>query len=413
MTSDQNCPMSSSLSDRPRRRGARVFRHLFTALAEEMGAALRRPPSLPTSKSAGTTPAPSSTRTRRGLARRPHAGAPRSDAHERGGGSRRARAPGPGRRGVPQRPFPGRNAPTRCHADRPRVCRGGAARATWPRGRTTATWAGRRRARCPSPARSSRRACAFRPVRLYVSGRRNEDLWRTLLANVRTPVERAGDLDAQLAALNTGAKRLLEIAGRRGREETLAAMASSSRTRTASWRRASSASPTGAIGRRTRSRTTASARGPIPIRRWCSTVARLTLDFEGTSPQVPGGVNAVAAITSSAVRYVVRCVVEALLGESLPAGGGSMSAVMLKLPEGSVVSARPPARSPRATWRPASVSPTCSCWRSAGAPGPPPRALPGDDEQHDVGGLDPRSGEPFAYYETVGGGMGAGPGVAA
>src|SRR5690606_20478978 len=71
--------------------------------------------------------------------------------------------------------------------------------------------------------------------------------------------------------------------------------------------------------------------------------ATLTVDFTGSSPQVPGGVNAVAAITSSAVRYAVRCIVEAILGESLPAGGGSMSAVRLVLPAASVVNARPPA----------------------------------------------------------------------
>ncbi|HSG48013.1 MAG TPA: hydantoinase B/oxoprolinase family protein, partial [Longimicrobiales bacterium] len=62
------------------------------------------------------------------------------------------------------------------------------------------------------------------PVRLYVAGRRNEDLWRTILANVRTPVERAGDLDAQLAALHAGSTRLREIAQRRGVAATLGAM---------------------------------------------------------------------------------------------------------------------------------------------------------------------------------------------
>jgi N-methylhydantoinase B len=50
------------------------------------------------------------------------------------------------------------------------------------------------------------------PVRLYRAGERNDELWRVLLANVRTPRERAGDLDAQLAALATGRARLIEIA---------------------------------------------------------------------------------------------------------------------------------------------------------------------------------------------------------
>ena len=46
------------------------------------------------------------------------------------------------------------------------------------------------------------------PVRLYRRGVRNEDLWNTILANVRTPVERAGDLDAQLAATERAARRI-------------------------------------------------------------------------------------------------------------------------------------------------------------------------------------------------------------
>ena len=84
--------------------------------------------------------------------------------------------------------------------------------------------------------------------------------------------------------------------------------------------------------------------GPIPIRlRLNVTGNHIILDFEGTAPQTRGGINAVAAITSSATRYVVRCMVEALLGTPLPAGGGSMSAVELRLPEGSLVNASLPA----------------------------------------------------------------------
>ena len=69
----------------------------------------------------------------------------------------------------------------------------------------------------------------------------------------------------------------------------------------------------------------------------------LDIDFSGSSRQVTGGINAVEAITSSATRYVIRCVIEHLLGESLPAGGGSMSAVNMILPNGSIVNANPPA----------------------------------------------------------------------
>src|SRR5262249_17822036 len=54
------------------------------------------------------------------------------------------------------------------------------------------------------------------PVKLIASGRLQEDVFRLLVSNVRTPEEREGDLNAQIAACHTGAERLKEIAGRYG-----------------------------------------------------------------------------------------------------------------------------------------------------------------------------------------------------
>jgi N-methylhydantoinase B len=249
------------------------------------------------------------------------------------------------------------------------------------------------------------------PVRLFVRGKRNEDLWRTILANVRTPVERAGDLDAQLAALHTGRTRLLEIAGRRGSDATLAAMdalvAYADRLVEAGLERV----PDGVYRAEDALEDDGFGSGRVPIRAALSVQGpRLRIDFTGTSPQVPGGINAVAAITASACRYVVRCVVEALLDEPLPAGGGSMSSVEMILPEGSLVNARPPA-SVAAGNVETSQRITDVLLKAFG------RALPdlipalsqGTMNNTTVGGVDPRTGEAFAYYETVGGGMGGGP----
>ncbi|MDA0327506.1 MAG: hydantoinase B/oxoprolinase family protein [Gemmatimonadetes bacterium] len=249
------------------------------------------------------------------------------------------------------------------------------------------------------------------PVRLFNAGVRNDDLWRLVLANVRTPIERAGDLDAQLAALHTGATRILEIAERRGTEQTLAAMdeliAYADRLVAAGL----ALIPDGVYVGEDFIEDDGFGSDQIPIRATMILKGSdLMIDFEGTSPQVPGGVNAVAAITSSATRYVVRCVVEALLGEPLPAGGGSMSSVKLQLPPRSVVNASPPA-SVAAGNVETSQRITDVLFRAFG------RALPdlmpalsqGTMNNTTVGGIDPRSEEAFAYYETVGGGMGAGP----
>jgi N-methylhydantoinase B len=249
------------------------------------------------------------------------------------------------------------------------------------------------------------------PIRLFARGERNEDAWRLVLANVRTPVERAGDLDAQLAALHAGSVRLLELARRRGSAEVLQAMedliAYADRLVEAGLRRI----PPGRYGGRDWLDDDGFGTSPVPV-----VVAlelgdgRLQVDFTGTSPQVTGGINAVAAITSSATRYVVRCVVEALLGVTLPAGGGSMSAVKMILPPGSLVNARPPA-SVAAGNVETSQRVTDVLIRAFGEALPElmPALSQGTMNNTTVGGLDPRTGEPFAYYETVGGGMGAGP----
>ena len=250
------------------------------------------------------------------------------------------------------------------------------------------------------------------PVRLWSRGVRNDDLWRTLLANVRTPVERAGDLDAQLAALHTGTARLLEIAERRGVDETLAAMDGLIEYADRLVQAGLARIPDGVWEAEDFIEDDGFGSGPVPIRaRLELRGSALTIDFTGTAPQVPGGVNAVAAITSSATRYVVRCVVEALLGEPLPAGGGSMSAVSLVLPDGSLVNARLPA-SVAAGNVETSQRITDVLLRAFGLalPDVMPALSQGTMNNTTVGGVDPRTGAAFAYYETVGGGMGAGPG---
>ncbi len=249
------------------------------------------------------------------------------------------------------------------------------------------------------------------PVFLYSRGERNEDLWRLMLANVRTPVERAGDLDAQLAALHSGSSRLKEIAERRGVEETLSAMTALVEYADRLVEAGLDRIPDGLYRGEDAMESDGFGAGPVPIRVALTVAANhLIIDFTGTSPQVPGGINAVAAITSSACRYAVRCVVEALLGEPLPAGGGSMTSVELILPEGSLVNARLPA-SVAAGNVETSQRVTDVLFRAFGEALPEvmPALSQGTMNNHTVGGTDPRTGEAFAYYETVGGGMGAGP----
>lgn len=249
------------------------------------------------------------------------------------------------------------------------------------------------------------------PLFLHRRGVRNEGVWNLLLANVRTPVERAGDLDAQLAALHTGSVRLREIAARRGVDETLAAMDALVAYADRLVGAGIETIPDGVYRARDVMDSDGFGAHDVPIDVTLTVDgARLRIDFTGTSAQVAGGINAVAAITASACRYVVRCVVEELLGEPLPAGGGSMSGVELVLPEGSLVNACPPA-SVAAGNVETSQRITDVLFRAfaEALPDLVPALSQGTMNNHTVGGTDPRTGESFAYYETVGGGMGGGP----
>lgn len=249
------------------------------------------------------------------------------------------------------------------------------------------------------------------PVFLWRAGVRDDNLWRLILANVRTPEERAGDLDAQIAALHTGSTRLLEIAERRGADATLAAMDAlivyADRLVEAGLEQI----PDGEYEAEDWIEDDGFGSGPVPIRaRVTIDGGAMSIDFTGTSPQVPGGVNAVAAITSSATRYVVRCVVEAILGEPLPAGGGSMSGVRTHMPEGSLVNARWPASVAAGNVETSQRITDVLLQAFAQAlPDLMPALSQGTMNNTTVGGTDPRTGSSFAYYETVGGGMGAGP----
>jgi N-methylhydantoinase B len=249
------------------------------------------------------------------------------------------------------------------------------------------------------------------PVRLFARGERNEDLWAMLLANVRTPTERAGDIDAQLAALNTGGERLRDIAARRGIGDALEAMGTLIEYADRLVSAGIDLIPDGTYEAVDHLEDDGFGSGPIPIRASIAVGGgALSIDFEGTSPQVPGGVNAVAAITSSAVRYVVRCVVESLLDEELPAGGGSMSAVTLTMPPASVVDAHPPAAVAAGNVETSQrITDVLFLALGEALPDLMPALSQGTMNNTTVGGTDARTGRPFAYYETMGGGMGAGP----
>jgi len=285
------------------------------------------------------------------------------------------------------------------------------------------------------------------PVKLVEDGRRNEAVWKLILRNVRTPDERRGDLAAQLAAHEIGAGRLCEIVARNGLEETLAhadaLIAYAERLTRAAIRaipdgvytftdylngerpdpKSKTPAPDAGHGPRSGAEWGAGVQNPksgdshdsqIPVRATIKVQGDdLTVDFAGTSEPSPGNLNAVRAIAESAVMYVLRCVA----GAALPANAGVFAPVTILIPPGSLLDPQPPhavaAGNVETSQR---IVDVLFGALAQALPGMIPAASQGTMNNLTFGGLHPpanlgtrgRVGS-FAYYETMGGGAGAGP----
>lgn len=247
------------------------------------------------------------------------------------------------------------------------------------------------------------------PVRLVRGGRIDQDLWRLILTNVRTPEERAGDLHAQLAALEVGARRVMELAQRIGRDELAAAFRELASYADRLVRATIREIPDGRYLGEDFLDDDGAGSGPVRIAVTVTIAGdAMTVDFTGSDRQCAGNVNAVAAISESAVRYVLRCVAEAVLDAPLPAGGGALSSVKVVAPTGTVVNAQPPAAVAAGNVETSQrIVDVVYIALSQALPDLIPACSSGTMNNLTIGGIDPESGEPFAYYETVGGGMGA------
>jgi N-methylhydantoinase B len=244
-------------------------------------------------------------------------------------------------------------------------------------------------------------------VKLYRRGQLQEDVLRLVLANVRTPIERRGDLNAQLAALRVGEQRLGELALRYGADLLTVGFAAILDYAERRMRRRLAELPQGTYRGEDFLDDDGSSDEPVRVA-LAITVSpeRLVLDFAGSSAQRPGNINAVAPMTYSAVFFAVKI----LADPEIPVNAGTFRGVELKIPEGSFLAARSPAAvcagNTETTQRVAdTVLKVCAQF----APDRVPAASQGTMNLIGIGGRDPRDGRPYTYIETIGGGQGGRP----
>lgn len=247
------------------------------------------------------------------------------------------------------------------------------------------------------------------PIRIVRAGEPDTGVLRLLLANMRVPDEREGDLSAQIGAMRTGALRLGEIVAKYGFDDvdTHAGLLIDYTAR--QMRARLQTIPDGRYSAEDWLDTDGADGGPVRIAVVVDIDGdRARVDFSGSDTQVRGPFNAVRSITESAVYYVFRTLIE----EDVPASAGVLEPIDVIAPEGSVVNALPPsavaAGNVETSQRIVDV-----LYRALAAALPDviPAASQGTMNNVTIGGIDPRTGKQFAYYETVAGGMGARPGL--
>ena len=247
------------------------------------------------------------------------------------------------------------------------------------------------------------------PIRIVRGGELDRDVFDLLLANVRGREEREGDFAAQLGALRVGGERLLEIVERYGFKEADEYAAHLVDYAARLMRRTLTAIPDGVYEAEDFLDDDGESNDPAPIAVRIKIYGeRADVDFTGSSPQVSGPINAVEAITVSAVYYVFRC----LIAGDVPASAGIIEPIRVTAPPGSIVNALPPAPVAGGNVETSQrIVDVLLRALSQAVPDLIPAASQGTMNNLTIGGWDKRLGREFAYYETIAGGMGARPGA--
>jgi N-methylhydantoinase B len=238
------------------------------------------------------------------------------------------------------------------------------------------------------------------PVRLVRGGEYVEDVLNLLLANVRTPDIRRGDLRAQIAANNIAEERVRELMDRRGRDTVLAAfeeVISYAEKRT---REAIRDLPDGEHSAEDFMEGDGVTDEDIPIRATVTVEGdSITMDLTRTADAVAGNINCPLPVTRSACYFALRV----LLPKDIPANAGTYFPLKIEAREGSLVNATYPSAVVAGNVETSNrIADTVLAALSGFAPERIPAQGQGTMNNVIIG--DPG----WTYYETIGGGQGAG-----
>jgi N-methylhydantoinase B len=242
------------------------------------------------------------------------------------------------------------------------------------------------------------------PTILVRDGEFDESILGLVLNNVRSPRETGGDLRAQIAGLNIGRRRLGELAAKYGREALVSSIDAVLDYTERRVRRAIAEMPHGVYESVGFMDNDGIVDTPVRIAvRIEIGDEGVTYDLSGSDPQCAGPINATYAMTLSSCAYSLRV----LLDADLPTNDGFYRAIKVIAPLGTVVNATDPA--PISVGWETGLRVTETALRALGD-ALPERITAGSKgclSNIAFGGIDPRTGRYFTFYEAVAGGYGA------
>jgi N-methylhydantoinase B len=181
----------------------------------------------------------------------------------------------------------------------------------------------------------------MRSLKIYEAGKRNETLWQIIRDNVRYPDAALGDLRAQIASCQLGARRYGELIVRYGRETVEACIAKVWDQAEAAARAVIENIPDGTytaesfldndgrnLDQPLRIKVSVQVRG-----------SQMTVDYSEMNPQVPGPLNSGRSGGIAGARVAFK----ALTSPDLDVNEGCFRPLDVVLPEGTMLSAKPPA----------------------------------------------------------------------
>ncbi|WP_459615820.1 hydantoinase B/oxoprolinase family protein [Bordetella sp. 2513F-2] len=243
------------------------------------------------------------------------------------------------------------------------------------------------------------------PIKIIDRGEIREDVLRLILANVRVPSDRKGDFQAALAGHARATERVLQLCERYGAATVTEIMADTQRYSRRLVDAALGALPDAEVSHEECLDGDGITPGIAPLIKVTirKTGSELTFDFSGSSPCVPGPINAPLPVTASAVYYTVL----SFLGGTIAPNSGVYAGINVVAEPGSIVNATYPF--PVVAANTETANRLADILLGALAKAYPTRVSAGSYGSacvYTMGGFDPERKRPFVHYETIGGGMG-------